>query len=86
MTRDEFESFLAACVGLCAVMMIVSLARIRARGASAWLQAGGFLAMGAGLWLVRQRAENVLIVPVFALVAVCLIGDVAYRAGRRGRE
>lgn len=82
MTRDEFDVFLLGGMILCGMMALVSLARARAKGASAWFQAAGFFAMGVALWLLRRRVGSGFIIAAFVVVGLALIADFVYRSAR----
>ena len=85
MTRSEFELFLAGGMLVCALMALIALLRLKSKGASGWIQAAGFLAMGGTLWLLKADASQALITGGFVLVLSLLFADFAYRSAQRNK-
>lgn len=83
MTRAEFETFLVAGAGLCALMILISIARYRSRGVNSLLMGGAFAAMGCLLLAIRAEAPKPLLYLLGAAGIACLFGDFALRSARQ---
>lgn len=80
MTGGMFRSFLSGGMVLCALMILVWVARLRSRGATAVLMAAAFAAFGALLYAISVEAGIWVRVALSALVGALLLADFAVRA------
>jgi hypothetical protein len=85
MNRPEFNMFLAGGMILCCLMALISLARIKSKGGSAYFQASSYIAMAAALYLLKNDADVNLIAGAFVVVVGLLVGDFVYRAAKQSR-
>jgi hypothetical protein len=69
MSDQQFQVFLTSGIGLCGVMMIVSLLRSRSRGPSSYCLALAYLVMAVLLNGLRLKWHG----PALALAGVCLV-------------
>jgi hypothetical protein len=77
-----FSAFYTGGIVLCALMAVVWLFRIKSKGATAWLMAAAFLALGALFFAFRDQWPLGLQIGIGALVLVLLVADGVVRAGR----
>lgn len=86
MTREQYNVFLLAVIGVSALMALVSLARTGSKGPSAWFQAGGYFALGGTLMLVRNDAALPFVIAGFVVVGLMLAADIVFRSVRDQKE
>ena len=85
MTRSEFHLFLEVAMGICALMIIVNLARFGSRGVSAMLLAGAFAVLGGLFLALILEAAMVLVAVLGVIVGGLLIGDFLIRSKEHGK-
>jgi hypothetical protein len=86
MTEAEFRNALAWGMGVCAFMIVVSLARYRQRGTSAYIQAASYAVMGALLYAVRAGSSQSAQVALGGALALLFVADFVARSGYGPKE
>ncbi len=86
MTEAEFQNALAWGMGVCAFMIVVSLARYKQRGASAYIQATSFAVLGALLYAIRLELSRTVQTTIGVVLAALLIADFVARSGYGPKE
>lgn len=69
-----------------AVFIPIWLLRIPTKGASAYLMASAFAALGALAWAIRADAPLPFRITLMVVMAGCLLADVVVRSARQARE
>lgn len=80
MTQAEFGMFLLGSAILCLIMALVNALRVRARGSSALLMSGAFIAVGAGLMIHRGGGGTEATMAMGAVAFILLVADLMVRA------
>ncbi len=86
MTEAEFRIALAWGMGVCAFMIVVSLARYRQRGTSAYIQAASYAVMGALLYAIRLGLSQPVQIAIGVVLAALFVADFVSRSGYGPRE
>ncbi len=86
MTESEFRNALAWGMGVCAFMIVVSLARYRQRGTSAYIQAASYAVMGALLYAIRLGLAQPVQIAIGVVLAALFVADFVSRSGYGPRE
>lgn len=86
MTEAEFRNALAWGMGVCAFMIVVSLARYRQRGTSAYIQAASFAVMGALLYAIRIEFDRRLQIAFGVVLGALFVADFVSRSGYGPKE
>ncbi|MCW5943786.1 MAG: hypothetical protein KIS66_16255 [Fimbriimonadaceae bacterium] len=81
MTLNEFQAALYWGMAICAVMVFVSLLRVRKLGASAYVQATSYVVMGFLLYLVQAGYPQPWLIGAGVVLFALFVLDFAVRAG-----
>ena len=86
MKEDEFKLFLSVAAGCGALGAMLTLLRIRSRGAAAVLLSASYLVFGGILLMLKAGTSQPLIVASAVLLAVLLVADFAVRSVQRSEK
>lgn len=79
----EYRPFVFAAMGVCALMMLVSLALVARRGLSGYLMSVAFGAFAALLYALMENWPKWTHWTFGIVLGVMLIGDFVYRSSRQ---
>jgi len=78
---QEFNSVLYAGMGLCVLMIVFNLARVKKRGVSAYFLAGAFAAF-AGILFALLQGNDTAIYVLAPILCLLLVADGALRSAK----